>query len=334
MRSSVPSRSSSRARRALAQAAPRRWSRRTCGSARSARPGARRPRPGGRVGPGRGVGRHVGGDVGEQVAHLGQPVGQLGQPRVVVADPCSSALGAGSPAPWRVGRRRPRSDGAPRGGLGGPRRVSACRAGSSSAASAASSPGCGSTASISSSPNRSRSASGPARGRGPRQLGQLGSVARSSVVQPSGSGQRLGDRAPAKRSSASRCGSACSSRCWSDWPCTATRTRPARPARDRHRGAADEGAGAPLGRDVAGQRTSGRPRARRRSPRPRRRRPSGRPAARRPRPARALAPVRTAPVSARPPSSSPSAVTTIVLPAPVSPVMTVRPGRARARRRR
>src|SRR6476469_6132518 len=38
------------------------------------------------------------------------------------------------------------------------------------------------------------------------------------------------------------------------------------------------------------------------------------------------APARTAPVSARPPSRSPSAVTTMVLPAPVSPVTTVRPG--------
>ena len=38
------------------------------------------------------------------------------------------------------------------------------------------------------------------------------------------------------------------------------------------------------------------------------------------------APVRTMPLSARPPSSSPSAVTTIVLPAPVSPVITVSPG--------
>ena len=38
------------------------------------------------------------------------------------------------------------------------------------------------------------------------------------------------------------------------------------------------------------------------------------------------APERTAPVSARPPRSSPSPVTTIVLPAPVSPVSTLRPG--------
>src|SRR5687768_11634806 len=39
-----------------------------------------------------------------------------------------------------------------------------------------------------------------------------------------------------------------------------------------------------------------------------------------------LAPVRTAPGSARPPRSSPRAVTTMVLPAPVSPVIAVKPG--------
>ena len=39
---------------------------------------------------------------------------------------------------------------------------------------------------------------------------------------------------------------------------------------------------------------------------------------------------RTRPASARPPNSSPSPVTTIVLPAPVSPVITLRPGPSRS----
>ena len=47
---------------------------------------------------------------------------------------------------------------------------------------------------------------------------------------------------------------------------------------------------------------------------------------RRPRPGPPRLPERTAPLSARPPSSRPRAVTTIVLPAPVSPVITVSPG--------
>ena len=94
---------------------------------------------------------------------------------------------------------------------------------------------------------------------------------------------------------------------------------------DRDRGAADEGPRAALGRDVAGQHDAvvldlaaglldrgGEP---------------GEPVASTTPSTRAVpAPVRTAPLSARPPSSRPSAVTTMVLPAPVSPVMTVSPG--------
>ena len=55
--------------------------------------------------------------------------------------------------------------------------------------------------------------------------------------------------------------------------------------------------------------------------------PGGRPAApAAPRPRRAAAPGRTRPASARPPNSRLSPCTTIVLPAPVSPVTTVSPG--------
>ena len=99
----------------------------------------------------------------------------------------------------------------------------------------------------------------------------------------------------------------------------------------RHRGAADPGPRPPFARDVAGQHHAAvldlaagvvdrRPEARR-----------GR--SRRPRPRPARCPRRCGPCRCRPrpPSSSPSAVTTIVLPAPVSPVMTVSPGPSSSR---
>ena len=92
--------------------------------------------------------------------------------------------------------------------------------------------------------------------------------------------------------------------------------RPPRCARDR-----------PSGGHRAASSERRRRRARRRPRRPRAATgPAGRPAAG-PRPTAAARPrAAPAPGSARPPSSRPRPVTTIVLPAPVSPVTTVRPG--------
>src|SRR4051794_7284770 len=138
-------------------------------------------------------------------------------------------------------------------------------------------------------------------------------------------------RAPAKPSSASRCAPDCSSRCWSDCPCTATSAsaNEARvaagtevpPANARERPSAD------TCRVSSTRSSSTTPPASSMPDRAlvaagvgsvlRLTTPSTR---------AALAPVRTAPESARPPSSSPRAVTIIVFPAPVSPVIAVNPG--------
>ncbi len=94
--------------------------------------------------------------------------------------------------------------------------------------------------------------------------------------------------------------------------------------RHRHRGAAEERARPTLGGQPGGRAPACRPR-----PRPRTRRPGRRPRRRPrrcPRRGRPFAPLRTAPASARAPSRRPSAVTSIVLPAPVSPVTTFSPG--------
>ncbi len=132
---------------------------------------------------------------------------------------------------------------------------------------------------------------------------------------------------PPNASRQPRCRLASSSRCWSAWPWTTTRSpvsrlenpcrdrrptsRGPRPALARHRPAdeqhtvVDDPAGLlGLGSDVEASPAMSRT-------------PSTR--------ARA-APWRTTDASAREPSSRPSAVTTMVLPAPVSPVTTLSPG--------
>ena len=173
------------------------------------------------------------------------------------------------------------------------------------------------------------------------QVGLLGALARGGHdlvelalggLAAGGAGRRTSSAArpaasPPNRSSASRWARAWSSRCWSDWPCTATsgsatlgqrgrpapRRRPRRPANGPRP-------------TRCGPARRGRPRPRRRPPRPPRRTRPGRRPRTTPSTRAAFAPVRTAPLSARPPSSRPSAVTTMVLPAPVSPVITVSPG--------
>ena len=163
-------------------AAPR--SARRCRRARAAAP--RRPRPGehlvdrlavlpgqrgqrgpalgdrrepGRVGLDRGgVRRHVGGQVGQQVGDLGQPVGELAGLRVVVAHALQGGAGRGGggervrarPARWTAPREPapPRCAGCRRTPAGSPRRPARRPR-----------PAAGSTASISPRPKRSRSAS-------------------------------------------------------------------------------------------------------------------------------------------------------------------------------
>ncbi len=95
---------------------------------------------------------------------------------------------------------------------------------------------------------------GPLAGRGDH-LVELARVASSAAVEV-GVGRRGGRRAalPPNRSSASRWARGSRSRCWSDWPCTATRGYgDLGQGGHRHRRAADEGPRAALGRDVAGQ---------------------------------------------------------------------------------
>ena len=160
------------------------------------------------------------------------------------------------------------------------RRVSANPSRASSAASAASSPGCGSTASISSRPNRSRSAS---RARS-RALATTSSSSRSTATQARRAGRRTSASSaavcsPPNRSSASRWARAAAA--------GAGRTgRARRPAARPRSASAETGTEAPP--TNARERPSaetlrasrrGRPRPRRRPPRPRRRtRPGRRPA--------------------------------------------------------
>ena len=212
------------------------------------------------------------------------------------------------------------------------RSVSAKPSRASSAASAASSPGCGSDRLDLAEPEAQQvGLAGPLPG-GLHDLGQLGlgrpqhAVGRGVVVaQLGGLRRRRTGRAPR----AAR--PAWSSRCWSDWPCTATSgsiSAGQRADRDRAPPAkARERPSAEICR-ATHQRAVLDLAAERRPPGRSARRPRGSPSGTRTSPSTraALAPVRTAPVSARPPSSRPSAVTTIVLPAPVSPVIAVNPG--------
>ena len=222
--------------------------------------GQRRPalgdgrQPGGvGVDPG-GVRRHVGGQVGQQVGDLGEPVGQLAGLGVVLAHAVELAAGGRRPRPAR--RARPPRWRAPRGPAR--RRCAGCRrspAGTPRPPARRPRRGSGPTASISPSPNRSRSAS-RARSRA------VATTSSSSVSAASAGGSRLGVAPPAARPAARRrtgrarraARAACSSRCWSDWPCTATSgSATSASAATGTDGAAHEGAGAALGGDVAGQ---------------------------------------------------------------------------------
>src|SRR5215470_14426752 len=133
--------------------------------------------------------------------------------------------------------------------------------------------------------------------------------------------------APAYLSSDSRCLPGLSSCCWSAWPCTATRSS-ARyvssdtgteqpPAKARERPSADTA--------LASTSVPSSSRPPPASSTCRATGPSGAVLSR-PTTAARCAPGRTRAGSARPPNSRPSPVTTIVLPAPVSPVSTVKPG--------
>ena len=297
--------------------------------------GQRRPALGDRGQPGRvgleagGVGRDVGGEVGR----AGRSARRAGRRARRPRGSCSRTPSSDRAAPPTVVRQRV---GAP--SLAGQRlarllgrgaqRVGEARAGPPRPPARRPRPAAGRPPRS----RRGRTAAGrpPGRARG-RVRDHLGELAlgvdqarrkASAYARPgaaSGSRRRTG-RAP-------RAGPpAWSSRCWSDWPCTATSgsATAARVATGTD-GAADEGARAALGGDV---RASTHPVVLdlaaglldgRASPA----RPS---TCTTPSTRACRAPVRTAPASARPPSSSPSAVTTMVLPAPVSPVITVRPG--------
>ena len=273
------------------------------------------------------VGRHVGGDVGEQVGDLGEPVGELAGLGVVLADPVEQG------ARRRGGRRARRRRGhrwtaTSRAHSAAVRRVSANPSRDSSADSATSSPaGRGHRLDLTEAEPEHVGLAGPLAGAGDDlvelALGRPSAVGSRSAYVASSAARG----APPNRSSASRWARCWSSRCWSDWPWTATSTSVTSASLvDRDRGSAHERPRPPLGATGCGPGRPDRPRPRRRP-----RRPPGR--TRRDAEAsttpstRALAgPVRTAPESARAPSSSPSAVTTMVLPAPVSPVITVRPG--------
>ena len=104
---------------------------------------------------------------------------------------------------------------------------------------------------------RGRSAAGRPRGPAPRagdDGSQLALGRDELVVQPRVTPPQPSPR-PAHRSGrARRAGRPRSSRCWSDWPCTATSGSATLGKRGhRHGGATDEGPRAALGRDVAGQ---------------------------------------------------------------------------------
>ena len=220
----------------------------------------RRPALGDRGQPGRvgvqagGVRRHVGGHVGEQVADLGEPVGEPGRLGVVLAHPVEQLAGGGDGAE-RVGTAV--LGGQALAGLlgGGAQGVREAEPGLLGGRGRASSPGCGSTASTSPSPKRSRSAS-RARSRADcDDVGELGLGRRAARRSPRPNRARSASAFVAgeavERRRAARPG--CSSRCWSDWPCTATSGSASDGQRgDRDRGAAGEGPGAALGARSAG----------------------------------------------------------------------------------
>ena len=244
-----------RRRTARPRRAPRRSCRRTCGSARSAPPAAPRP-PASRAGSVSirgGVRRDVGRDVGEQVGELREPVGQLAGLRVVLTHPVEQRCAAAHGRSERVGR--PSSlESASRACSAAVRSVSAKPSRVSSAASATSSPGSGDDRLDLAQPEAEQvgllgalaGGGRPPRRARPRSP-RAGRAASAYVASSSASG------APPNRSSASRWAAGRSSRCWSDWPCTATSgSATCGERRDRHRGAADEGARSALGRRRCG----------------------------------------------------------------------------------
>ena len=272
-----------------------------------------------------GVGRDVGGEVGEQVGELGQPVAQLAGLGVVLPDAVEEPAGRGDRSQGVGGALLAREGlagllggGAQGVGVAEPRLLRGqldVLAGLG-----------GDVLDLAEAEAEQVGLAGPLAGV-PDHLGELALDVDELPVEVGVGGEQRGDGRPRE-----------------PVECVALGARPQQPVlvglavhgdqrlgdlrepRDGHRRAADEGARTALRGDVARQHdpvvldhSPGTPR------RPRRGR-AGRARVTTPSTRACFAPVRTAPVSARPPSSSPSAVTTMVLPAPVSPVITVSPG--------
>ena len=301
------------------------WERsRGASSARRASTSARRDGVGVDAG---GVPGQVGAEVGGEVRELGDPVGETGRGGVVLAHGGQrgprggeQALGARGSCPRRrrppppaprpppaAARRRapgaptPRAARRPRRRAGRPGRTRRARA-------AASGP------------------PGPARGSAPRGRRAPRAAAAGSPRRPGTTASSSRCSGPAKASSRSRWCVVERSRSWSDCPWTVTSCSVTAPSTDTGTGRPPTQARA---RPSAGtERASSRPSSSSSPPASVARRAASAPGATRSSPstAAAAAPARTTPGSAREPSSSPSAVTTMVLPAPVSPVRTLRPG--------
>ena len=193
------------------------------GERRQRRPSLRDGRETARVGlEGGGVGRDVAGEVDEQVAQLGEPVGELPGRRVVVADaverpPRRAGRGQGVGGALLAGER-----------LRGPSRprCAACRRtrGASPRRRARRPPrGAGRPPR----PPRGRTAAGrpPGRAREPSRPPRRASrsVTTSSAHRAAYDDAVAASASPPNRSSEARWAPDRSRRCWSDWPCTATR---------------------------------------------------------------------------------------------------------------
>ena len=215
----------------------------------------------GRVGVQRlGVGGQFAGHVGDQVAGLGEPVGQPGQRRVVQRGPARArgratpssvtASDASTEAAGRIAEQR-----LVRGGGRGVQRVGVAPASPPRPAGSRPRPPPG----RSPRPRPGRAAASRPRPRAPvppwsARRARRGP--RGAAGRPAGSRRRAACqlRRRANRSSASRCRPGLSSCCWSACPCTATRSSARQlEQRHRHRTAAGEGPGPALGRHRAAQ---------------------------------------------------------------------------------
>ena len=272
-------------------------------------------------------------DVGQQVADLDEPGAQRGQRRVVRGRGLQRAPRGGD-QPERVGASGSVSSPvrAVEAAAAAARRSSALASRSTSATSAWSSPAAGASASTSASPSRSSSAS---RARSAASDSSAARVARRVAPARPGGGDPVAQRehglagvavqrvALLRRAAAAAAGRSDRAAPW--------RTRRSRrappPVRRGPRGARGTAPSAPTVRvSSSTSSSSSAPGVDRPDHRGRvggqhaagpRRRPCRRPG-------------RTRPASARPPNSRLSPCTTIVLPAPVSPVTTVSPGPSRS----